>query len=59
MAHKKITMRQIHEVLRLRHQNQLSVRAIARSCGLAVSTVGDYIKRAEAAGIGSSKKIQA
>ena len=44
-------MRQIHEVLRLRHQNQLSVRAIARSCGLAVSTVGDYIKRAEAAGL--------
>lgn len=49
MAQKKITMRQIHEILRLKYQNQLSVREIARSCGLAVSTVGDYVKRAEAA----------
>ena len=30
-------MRQIHEILRLKYQNQLSVREIARSCGLAVS----------------------
>jgi len=49
MAQRKITMRQIHEILRLKYQNQLSVREIARSCGLAVSTVGDYVKRAEAA----------
>ena len=52
MAQRKITMRQIHEILRLKYQNQLSVREIARSCGLAVSTVGDYVKRAEAAGLG-------
>jgi transposase len=51
MAQKKITMRQIHEILRLKCQNQLSIREIARSCGLAVSTVGDYVKRAEAAGL--------
>ena len=49
MARKKLTMRQIQEILRLKYQNQLSVREIARSCGLAVSTVGDYLKRAEAA----------
>jgi transposase len=42
-------MRQINEVLRLKHQSQLSVREIARSCGLPTSTVGDYLKRAEAA----------
>jgi transposase len=51
MAQKKLSMRQIHEILRLKYQNQLSVRAIARSCGLAASTVGDYVKRAEAAGL--------
>lgn len=42
-------MRQINEVLRLKYQSQLSVREIARSCGLPTSTVGDYLKRAEAA----------
>ena len=52
MARTKLTMRQIRELLRLKHQNQLSIREIARSCGLPTSTVGDYLKRAEAAGIG-------
>jgi transposase len=52
MAQTKLTMRQIQEILRLKHQNQLSIREIARSCGLPTSTVGDYLKRAEAAGIG-------
>ena len=52
MARKKLSMRQIQEILRLKFQNQLSVREIARSCGLPTSTVGDYLKRAEAAGIG-------
>ena len=51
MAQNKLTMRQIQEILRLKHQNQLSVREIARSCGLAASTVGDYLKRAEVAGL--------
>src|ERR1035441_6939316 len=51
MAQIKLTMRHIQEILRLKHQNQLSIREIARSCGLAPSTVGDYLKRAEAAGI--------
>ena len=45
-------MRHIQEILRLKHQNQLSIREIARSCGLPTSTVGDYLKRAEAAGLG-------
>ena len=51
MAQTKLTMRQIQEILRLKHQNKLSVREIARSCGLPTSTVGDYLKRAEAAGM--------
>jgi len=51
MARTKLTMRQIQELLRLKHQNQLSIREIARSCGLPTSTVGDYLKRAETAGL--------
>jgi transposase len=51
MARKKLSMRQIHEILRLKHQNKLSIREIARSCGLPASTVGDYLKRAEAAAL--------
>jgi len=51
MSETKLTMRQIKEVLRLKHQHRLSIRQIARSCGLAVSTVGDYLKRAQAAGL--------
>jgi transposase len=45
-------MRHIQEILRLKYQNQLSLREIARSCRLATSTVGDYLKRAEAASLG-------
>jgi transposase len=45
-------MRHIIEILRLRFSNRLSVREIARSCGLPTSTVGDYLKRARAAGLG-------
>jgi transposase len=44
-------MRHVKDILRLKHQNQLSVREIARSCGLPVSTVGDYLQRAQAAGL--------
>jgi transposase len=44
-------MRQIKEILRLKHQHQLSVREIARSCGLPPSTVNDYLLRAQATGL--------
>ena len=47
MAQKKLPMRQIQEILRLKHQNQLSMREIARSCRLPVSTVWEYLKRAK------------
>jgi len=51
MSQTKLTMRQIQEILRLKHQNHLSIREIARSCGLPASTVGDYLQRAKAAGL--------
>jgi transposase len=51
MARKPKSMRHIYEILRLKYQHQLSVREIARSCSLPPSTVGDYLQRAEAAGL--------
>lgn len=45
-------MRKIKEVLRLRFELGLGKRAIARSCGIAASTVHEYLKGAAAAGIG-------
>lgn len=44
-------MRRIKEVLRLRYELKLDQRQIARSCSLSVSTVHEYLKRAEAAGL--------
>ena len=42
-------MRKIKEVLRLRYELKLDQRQIARSCSISVSTVHEYLKRAEAA----------
>jgi len=45
-------MRKIVEVLRLKHECGLKHRRIARSVGIARSTVCDYLYRAAAAGLG-------
>ncbi len=45
-------MRKIREVLRLKHSCNCSIRAISRSCGIGRGTVGDYLRRAQAAGLG-------
>jgi transposase len=45
-------MRKIQEVLRLHFESGRSAREIARSLGVARSTVGEYLRRAQAAGIG-------
>jgi transposase len=44
-------MRKIREVLRLRHECQRSHRQIAASCDISPATVGEYLKRAQAAGL--------
>jgi transposase len=46
------SMRKVKEVLRLRFELGLGQRQIARSCGMGLSTVHDYLERAAAAGIG-------
>jgi transposase len=44
-------MRKLKEVLRLHHELGLGQRQIARSCAVGQSTVHDYLKRAQAAGL--------
>jgi transposase len=45
------SMRKVREVLRLKHALGLSERQIAGSVGIGHTTVGDYLKRAVAAGL--------
>ena len=51
MARETLSMRKLQEVLRLSQEQKLSVRAIARSCCVARSTVADYLRRARASGV--------
>ncbi len=44
-------MRKVTEVLRLKWANGFSERKIARSCGMARSTVAEYLRRAKEAGL--------
>lgn len=50
MPKKRVTMRKLVEILRLREAG-LSGRQIARSCGVARSTVGEYLERMRDAGV--------
>jgi len=51
MANRSISMRMAREILRLYFGLHLKKRQIGRACGVAPSTVVDYIQRAEGAGI--------
>ncbi len=51
MANKRLPMRKIKEVLRLKYVCGLGEREIAHSCRVSRATVGNYLKRAEAAGL--------
>jgi len=44
-------MRKIREILRLRHEMQLGLRAIARSCQVSHNTVKEVLRRTEEAGL--------
>ena len=45
-------MRNIREILRLKHFNHCSIREISKSCGIGRSTVSYYLQRAKASGLG-------
>jgi transposase len=51
MTNRRLPVRKIKEILRLKYACRLSRREIARSCGVARSTVADYLMRARAAGV--------
>lgn len=51
MPNKRLSMRKIHEVLRLNYEARLSRRAIARCLNISDSTVRLYLERAQAAGL--------
>jgi transposase len=51
MPQKRLTMRQIREILRLKWDKGLSQRVIAHSCRISASTVNEYLKRAEKGGL--------
>lgn len=51
MTQERLSLRTIREVLRLKNENSLSNRAIARACQVSNSTVGEYLARAERAGL--------
>jgi transposase len=50
MGARRLPMRQIREILRLKHEG-LGHRAIARACGVGVGTVSEYLRRAQRAGL--------
>jgi DNA-binding transcriptional regulator LsrR (DeoR family) len=51
MAQERLTVRKFREILRLKYESGLSNRAIAGACNVSNSTVGEYLRRAEVAGI--------
>ena len=51
MAARRLSMRKIKEVLRLKWQNGCSDAQIARGCNIARSTVREYLRRAQEAGL--------
>jgi IS30 family transposase len=51
MAQRRLTVRKIKEILRLKWGLGLSARQVAASLRISHSTVGEYLKRAEQAGM--------
>ena len=51
MGAKRLSMRQLREILRLKYEQELPHRAIARACRVGVGTVSEYVRRAAEAGL--------
>lgn len=51
MAKERLSMRKVREVLRLKHDKNLSNRKISKSCQISRSTVADYLERFERLGL--------
>src|SRR5665647_1432940 len=51
MSAERLSMRKVKEVLRLRWSLGMSQRTIAKSCGIGPTSVAEYLRRAERAGL--------
>lgn len=51
MAHKRLSMRKIREILRQYHELRLGKKQISKACSVSPSTVVEYVRKAEAAGL--------
>lgn len=51
MAARRLSMRKIREILRLKYEQECSVRQIAASCNVSIGIVSDYLLRARSAGL--------
>ena len=51
MTTERLLMRQVREILRLKYEQRLPHRAIARACGVGLGTVSEYCRRAHQAGL--------
>jgi transposase len=51
MAQERLTVRKIKEIMRLKYEAGLSNRAIAGACKVSNSTVGEYLRRVQSAGV--------
>jgi transposase len=51
MPAERLPMRKIHEILRLKWETGLSNRQIAKSCCVSRSTIAEYLRRAQGAGL--------
>lgn len=51
MPKEGLSMRSIREILRLKHETDLSGRGIARSCNVSPSVVGEYLRRFQVSGL--------
>jgi transposase len=47
----RLLMRQVREILRLKYEQRLPHRAIARACGVGLGTVSEYCRRAQKAAV--------
>ena len=51
MAAQRLRMKQLRNILRLRHELGLTHRQIVRSTGIGLGTVSEYLARAKGAGL--------
>ncbi|MGH8336319.1 MAG: IS21 family transposase [Gammaproteobacteria bacterium] len=58
MAKERLSMRKIKEALRLKYTTALPYSDIGRSCVVAPSTISEYLRRANVAGLTSWEKVE-